>query len=141
MFDTSCQILLVKLPIGIKNNASNERQNEARKNWGSITNDSRALIALLNTYLPDDISEANELKTIILKRHIASLYAHKSFLRHKRMQWEHDLPLNNKYREVFRKNFNINLEFEKDVSKYISAAEIKEVEASPNMASKLLQAV
>lgn len=130
--------IAVSFYLGFKNNASNERQNEARKNWGSITNDSRAFIALLNTYLPNDTKEIKILKSKILKRHIAWLYAHKSFLRHKRMDWEHDLPFNNKYRELFQKSFNINKELEKDVKDYISTDEIKEVQSSPNTASKLL---
>lgn len=129
----------VSFYLGFKNNASNERQNEARKNWGSITNDSRAFIALLNTYLPDDTTEIKALKSNILKRHIAWLYAHKSFLRHKRMDWEHNLPINNTYRKKFQENFNINLELERDIKQYISADEIKEIESSPNIASKLLQ--
>lgn len=130
--------IAVSFYLGFKNNASNDRQNEARKNWGSITNDSRALIALLNTYLPDNTGEVKDLKSKILKRHIAWLYAHKSFLRHKRMDWEHNLPLNNFYRELFQKNFNINLELEKDIKQYIAEEEIKEIELSPNVASKLL---
>ncbi len=129
----------VSFYLGFKNNASNERQNEARKNWGSITNDSRAFIALLNTYLPDDTHDVKVIKSKILKRHIAWLYAHKSFLRHKRMAWEHNLPINNKYRERFQENFNINLELEKDIKHYISQDEIREIESSPNIASKLLQ--
>lgn len=129
----------VSFYLGFKNNASNERQNEARKNWGAITNDSRAFIALLNTYLPEDTKEIKILKSKILKRHIAWLYAHKSFLRHKRMDWEHNLPLNNTYRKLFQDNFKINLELEKDINKYISLDEMKEIELSPNIASKLLQ--
>ncbi|MDI9312588.1 MAG: bestrophin family ion channel [Limnohabitans sp.] len=127
--------IAVSFYVGFKNNAANERQNEARKNWGGITNDTRSLIAMLNTYLPE-----NEMgmKTNILKRHIAWLYAHKSFLRHKRMDWEHNLKLNEVYREQFRQYFNINAEFEQDVSKYISNEEIKEVESYPNTASKIL---
>jgi ion channel-forming bestrophin family protein len=127
--------IAVSFYVGFKNNAANERQNEARKNWGSITNDTRSLIAMLNTYLPE-----NEMgiKANILKRHIAWLYAHKSFLRHKRMDWEHNLKLNEVYREQFRQDFNINTEFEQDVSKYISIEEIKEVESYPNMTSKIL---
>ena len=83
--------IAVSFYVGFKNNAANERQNDARKNWGGITNDTRSLIAMLNTYLP----EINKgLKDNILKRHIAWLYAHKSFLRHKRMDWEHNLKLN-----------------------------------------------
>jgi putative membrane protein len=131
--------IAVSFYLGFKNNASNERQNEARKNWGSITNDSRALIALLTTYLPPNSKEGNRLKSEILKRHIAWLYAHKSFIRHKRMAWEHNLPINNKYREVFQENFKINLELEKDVQHYISPEELKEIEMSPNSAATLLQ--
>ncbi|MFN0050057.1 MAG: bestrophin family protein [Cytophagales bacterium] len=131
--------IAVSFYLGFKNNASNERQNEARKNWGSITNDSRAFIALLNTYLPDDTDEVKVLKSQILKRHIAWLYAHKSFLRHKRMDWEHNLSINNTYRKRFQKKFNINLALEKDIKQYISFDEIKEIELSPNIASTLLQ--
>lgn len=127
--------IAVSFYVGFKNNAANERQNDARKNWGGITNDTRSLIAMLNTYLP----EINKgLKDNILKRHIAWLYAHKSFLRHKRMDWEHNLKLNEVYRAHFRQDFNINTEFEHDVSKYISNEELKEVEAYPNMAAKIL---
>ena len=36
--------IAVSFYVGFKNNASNERQNEARKNWGAITNDSRAQV-------------------------------------------------------------------------------------------------
>lgn len=129
----------VSFYLGFKNNASNERQNEARKNWGSITNDSRAFIAMLNTYLPKDTDEIKIIKSIILKRHIAWLYAHKSFLQHKRMEWEHNLKINNRYRKVFQENFNINLELEKDIKHFISSDDIEEIEKSPNFASELLQ--
>lgn len=127
--------IAVSFYVGFKNNAANERQNEARKNWGGITNDTRSLIAMLNTYLPES---DRGMKANILKRHIAWLYAHKNFLRHKRMDWEHKLKLNEIYREQFRQDFNINTEFERDVSNYISKDELKEVESSPNMASKIL---
>jgi putative membrane protein len=127
--------IAVSFYVGFKNNAANERQNEARRNWGAITNDTRSLIAMLNTYLPQG---DRGMKANMLKRHIAWLYAHKHFLRHKRMDWEHKLKLNEKYREQFRQNFNINIEFERDVSNYISQVELKEVESSPNMASKIL---
>lgn len=127
--------IAVSFYVGFKNNAANERQNEARKNWGGITNDTRSLIAMLNTYLPDNDMG---MKANILKRHITWLYAHKSFLRHKRMDWEHNLKLNEVYRARFRKDFNINTEFEHDVSNYISNEELKEVESSPNMSSKIL---
>jgi putative membrane protein len=127
--------IAVSFYVGFKNNAANERQNEARRNWGGITNDTRSLIAMLNTYLPErDMG----MKANMLKRHIAWLYAHKNFLRHKRMDWEHKLKLNEIYREQFRQNFNINIEFEHDASKYISREELIEVESSPNMASKIL---
>lgn len=127
--------IAVSFYVGFKNNAANERQNEARKNWGGITNDTRSFIAILNTYLPD---KDNGLKAIILKRHIAWLYAHKSFLRHKRMDWEHDFKLNEIYRQQFRQEFNINTDFEEDVYNYISKEELQNVISYPNMAAKLL---
>lgn len=130
--------IAVSFYLGFKNNASNERQNDARKNWGSITNDSRSLIALLNSYLDGETEDIKIIKSKILKRHIAWLYAHKSFLRHKRMDWEHNLRINNSYRKLFQKNFSINMELEKDIKNYISSEEIREIESFPNIASKLL---
>ena len=129
----------VSFYLGFKNNASNERQNEARKNWGAITNDSRSLIVMLDTYLPQDTQETSAIKGQILKRHLAWLYAHQSFLRHKRMEWEHQLPLNETYRKKFRGDFQINLDLKSDLSRYISAEELELVQSWPNAASKLLQ--
>lgn len=128
--------IAVSFYLGFKNNASYERQNEARKNWGSITNDTRALISLLDTYLP---TEGNDYKIEILKRHIAWIYAHKFFLRHKRMEWEHNKAINNVYREKFQKDFKINTSLALDISKYISKEELHEIESAVNKASKLLQ--
>lgn len=131
--------IAVSFYLGFKNNASNERQSEARKNWGAITNDSRALVSLLNSYLPEDRPESKDLKAKILKRHIAWLYAHKHFLIHKRMEWEHNLPLNNWYRKEFQRKFHIHTDLEKEVKPYISPAESEALESSPNKASTLLQ--
>jgi ion channel-forming bestrophin family protein len=131
--------IAVSFYVGFKNNAANERQNEARRNWGGITNDSRAWAAMLNTYLPDRGGEAEHMKHELLKRHIAWLYAHKSFLRHKRMAWEHNAPINNHYRARYQKEFGINTELALDISQYISPAEMKSLETAPNVASMLLQ--
>jgi ion channel-forming bestrophin family protein len=128
--------IAVSFYVGFKNNAAYQRQMEARAVWGGITNDTRALIAMLDSYLPKNDMGA---RADLLKRHIAWLYAHMHFLRHKHMDWEHNLEINNNYRKKFRKEFDINLDFRKDVSIYISEEEIKEVEASYNMASKILQ--
>lgn len=130
--------IAVSFYLGFKNNSSSERQNEARKNWGGITNDSRAFVAMLNTYLPDGDEVAAKQKSVMLKRHIAWLYAHKFFLRHKRMEWEHDLPLNNRYRQLFREKFNINEVLEKDVQYYLSATECAVMLKAPNAAAALL---
>lgn len=130
--------IAVSFYVGFKNNASSERQNEARKNWGGITNDSRAFIAMLHTYLPENNADAAAIKQEIVKRHIAWLYAHKSFLRHKRMPWEHNLSANNAYRERLQQDFTINTDLEKDVENYITSAEFEEVSHAPNTASKLL---
>lgn len=130
--------IAVSFYVGFKNNASNERQSEARKNWGGITNDSRAFTAMLSTYLSLDNPEVIEIKNNILKRHIAWLYAHKSFLRHKRMDWEHNLKANEFYREKFQKDFNINTDLKKDLEFYLTIEEIDGVLKAPNAASKLL---
>lgn len=127
--------IAVSFYVGFKNNAANERQNEARKNWGGITNETRSFIALINTYLPEN---DEGLKAKILKRHIAWLYAHKNFLRHKRMDWEHNFKFNESYRALFRNTFNINLEFKRDAENYISKEELLEIETAPNIASKIL---
>jgi putative membrane protein len=128
--------IAVSFYLGFKNNASNDRQNEARKNWGSITNDTRAFISLLNSYVP-----ANHIKVIkpILYKHIAWLYAHKFFLRHKRMDWEHNFKINNVYRERFQKDFGINTELEKDVTRYLTKEEFNIINKAFNKSSKILQ--
>lgn len=131
--------IAVSFYVGFKNNAANERQNEARRNWGGITNDTRALIAMLGTYLPDGNAEAGAMKHEILHRHVAWLYAHKSFLRHRRMEWEHNRPLNDTYRAKFQQNFNINTELAKDIAHYLPADELQHVLTAPNPCSALLQ--
>lgn len=130
--------IAVSFYVGFKNNAANERQNEARRNWGGITNDSRALVAMLGTYLPDGSQDASAIKREVLQRHIAWLYAHKSFLRHRRMEWEHRLPLNDAYRQKFQQAFHINTELTKDIAHYIPADELSQVLASPNPSAALL---
>jgi putative membrane protein len=127
--------IAVSFYVGFKNNVSYERQNDARKNWAAISYDTRAFVAMLSTYLPN---EANSLKANILKRHIAWLYTHKSFLRHTRMDWEHDLKINNFYRKKIQQTFSISTDLKKDVGAYLSDDEINEVLKSPNKASSLL---
>ncbi|KAB7731218.1 hypothetical protein F5984_10470 [Rudanella paleaurantiibacter] len=128
--------IAVSFYLGFKNNASNERQNEARKNWGSITNDTRAFMALLATYLP---TTETTRKQSILHRHIAWLYAHHHFLRHKRMDWEHNRAVNNQYRQRFQQQFQISTDLAQDIARYLPANEVAGLERAGNQASKILQ--
>lgn len=127
--------IAVSFYTGFKNNVSNARLTEGRTNWGGITNDSRALIALINAYLPESCTTEKE---IILKRHIAWLYLHQFFLRHKRMPWEHDMWFLENYRKRYHRDFNMNLNVEDDIRNYISKEELDDVLKAPNNASRIL---
>lgn len=80
--------------VGFKNNQSYERMWEARKIWGSITNDSRswaaAVISMINNSTETNYTEEElyEIKKQLIYRHIAWLYR----LRKKLLiptEWEH----------------------------------------------------
>jgi ion channel-forming bestrophin family protein len=123
--------------LGFKNNASYERLHDARKNWGAITNDSRAFVAMLNTYMvADDVNNHNK-KEIVL-RHIAWLYAHKYFLRFKITAWEHNNKLNNKFRNQFTMQNNIPTNIAETLLQYIHQSEIDAVLQCANPATQVL---
>jgi len=71
--------------IGFKNNQAYDRWWEARKIWGSLVNDSRTWARQILYYtttsqnIPPD--KLNAIRSSVLKRHIAFLYALKEFLR------------------------------------------------------------
>lgn len=130
--------------LGFKSNASYDRLYEARKNYGSITNDSRAWAIMLNSYITNlsDKTISNEqlqkVKEELINRHIAWLYAHKFYLRHKRQPWERNAAFHNAYRQKMQEDFPIETDLEVNLSRYLSVAEVKEVISSANPATFLL---
>jgi putative membrane protein len=81
--------------VGFKNNSAYDRMWEARKIWGEITNDSRTLGICIKSYIGNQFTknqvsenELNEIKTRLVKYHIAWLYQ----LRRQLLEvayWEH----------------------------------------------------
>lgn len=81
--------------VGFKNNSAYDRMWEARKIWGGIVNDSRTWGMMVDGYVSniarDSKASDNEIhviKTRLIYRHIAWLYAHRSQLL-KATPWEH----------------------------------------------------
>lgn len=74
--------------IGFNNNQAYDRWWEARKIWGSLVNNSRTWARLLITHTSPsptlDEAALNDMRTKMIKRHIAFLYLLKNYLRDKR---------------------------------------------------------
>jgi ion channel-forming bestrophin family protein len=129
--------------LGFKTNASYDRIWEARKIWGGIVNDSRAWTTMLNAYFANQNGKLKEddiqvLKLDLTNRHIAWLYAHKYYLRHKQQPWEHRAKLNNRYRELFQKEFSISTKLDKTLLDYLSEEEVAQVIDTANPAAQIL---
>jgi putative membrane protein len=78
--------IAVAFYLGFKNNASYDRTWEARKIWGSITNNSRIFTTQLVTFVKGD--DSKEIIEEIVNRHIAWLTALRFQLRLEK-EWEH----------------------------------------------------
>jgi putative membrane protein len=78
--------IAVAFYLGFKNNASYDRTWEARKIWGSITNNSRVFASQLVTFVHGE--NKNEIIEEIVNRHIAWLTALRFQLRLEK-EWEH----------------------------------------------------
>ncbi|WP_430401805.1 bestrophin family protein [Fluviicola sp.] len=130
--------------LGFKSNASYDRLYEARKNYGSIVNDSRAWAIMLNAYITNhsnkNISkeEIQEIKEDLVNRHIAWMYAHKFYLRHRRQPWERDAKYHNVFRGKLQEEFNIETDLEQNLLRYLSQEEVSAVIRSANPATQLL---
>lgn len=127
--------IAVSFYVGFKNNASNERLNQARKNWGTITNESRTFTNLVDAYVPDTCADE---KRMLLRRHIAWLHAHAFFLRRRRMEWEHSAPANERYRRHYEGAFDLSKDLSEVLSRYLNATEAADVVAAPNAAARLI---
>lgn len=130
--------------LGFKSNASYDRLYEARKNYGGIVNDSRAWAIMMNSYitnLSDKSISPESLKKVreeLVNRHIAWLYAHKFYLRHKRQPWEHNTDYNNGFRTRMQAEFNIETDLYDNLKRYLSEDEVREVMQHANPAAQLL---
>ncbi len=130
--------------LGFKSNASYDRLYEARKNYGGIVNDSRAWAIMMNSYitnLSDRSITQEDLKKVreeLVKRHIAWLYAHKFYLRHKRQPWEHNTDYNNGFRTRMQTEFNIETDLFDNLKRYLSEEEVREAMEAANPAAQLL---
>jgi len=130
--------------LGFKSNASYDRLYEARKNYGSMVNDSRAFAIMLNSYitnLSDNSITSGDIEAVkrdIINRHIAWMYAHKFYLRHKRQPWERNADYHNNFREKMQQEFSIETNLEKNISRFLSEEEVDQVIHSANPATQLL---
>ncbi len=130
--------------LGFKSNASYDRLYEARKNYGSMVNDSRAFAIMLNSYitnLTDNTITSEQIETAkrdIVNRHIAWMYAHKFYLRHKRQPWERDADYHNNFRERMQQEFSIDTNLEENLSRFLSKDEVTQVINAANPATQLL---
>lgn len=130
--------------LGFKSNAAYDRLYEARKNYGSIVNDSRSFALMLNAYISNvsnaDISD-EEIETIkkeLVNRHLAWMYAHKFNLRHKRQPWENDRDYHNNYRAQAQEDFFIETDLKENLMKYLSEEEVEGVIHLANPAVQVL---
>ncbi len=130
--------------LGFKSNASYDRLYEARKNYGSIVNDSRSWAVMLNAYITNhsnkEISkeEIQQIKEELTNRHIAWMYAHKFYLRHKRQPWERDADFHNQHRERLQGEFNIDTDLEQNLLRFLTPREVSGIVRSANPATQLL---
>lgn len=130
--------------LGFKSNASYDRLYEARKNYGSIVNDSRSLATMLNVYITNSANPSLSAQDIanakrdLINRHVAWMYAHKFNLRHKRQPWEHNTDYNNRFRTQLQEDFGIETDLEICLLKFLSKEEVSAVIACANPATQLL---
>ena len=127
--------------VGFKNNSSYDRQWEAGKVWGEITNLSRAFSSasksfIINSNEAIDKTIAQKELKLLLYRHIAWLYA----LKHAMWQhtsWEHTKRVSLWYRNYFEKNLK-EQNWEDDLSLYLSHHEIEWLKTKTNAPAQLL---
>jgi ion channel-forming bestrophin family protein len=113
--------------VGFKNNASYDRQWEARKIWGGIVNASRSWGILVNDYLsnehaadPASENELHDIRTRLVYRHLAWLTSLRYLLRTER-PWEmfFKLKTNREYSDFYKIEEH-RIPFEEAVAPYLS---------------------
>lgn len=129
--------------VGFKNNHSYERLWEARKVWGSITNDSRLWasysIQFISNLFAEKHSAESELmheRRQLVMRHLAWINALRTQLRVHR-SWEHSYPFNFEMRRRMDEVFD-HKPLGETMATYVGAAEASEHAKAANAAAQLL---
>jgi putative membrane protein len=121
--------------LGFKNNSSYDRTWEARKIWGGIVNNSRSFGAAATSFVQGDNTEA--IQKELIYRHIAWMTALRHQLRLSR-PWEHtELRIKDRYAPVVCEDYNKKLD--KELSRFISDAELKALDGKANIATQIMQ--
>lgn len=127
--------IAVAFYLGFKNNSSYDRTWEARKIWGGIVNSSRTFGAAVTAFVTGPDQE--KIRKELIYRHIAWLTALRFQLRLSR-SWEHTEDfLNQLYIPNVCENYNTTLD--KELIKFLSNAEVQQIEAKANRATQILK--
>jgi ion channel-forming bestrophin family protein len=135
----------VAFVVGFKNNASYDRMWEARKAWGAIVNASRSWALMTRDYItnkhaavPLSKAELNAIHHRMANRHFAWLTALRHQLREART-WEAVYKKHNQeYKDKWFKVHEHHHHVEKELSHYLSAAELQEVMQVHNKAAYIM---
>lgn len=135
----------VAFVVGFKNNASYDRLWEARRIWGSITNNSRSWGIMVKDYVSNRHAKvtlsADELKQVHLQlynRHFAWLTALRYQLREPK-NWEAiNLPHNREYRNKWFRVEEQDNKMQDALKLYLSAEEYEVVMSKSNKAAQIL---
>ncbi len=130
--------------VGFKNNASYDRQWEARKIWGAIVNASRSWGMYVNDYITDEHSPGplddrtlSDVKRALIYRHLAWLTALRHQLRTPR-EWEnHAVRSDAEYRRLYPTPER-EVSLEQELRPLLSAEDYEYVIAKQNRATHLL---
>lgn len=128
--------IAVSFYLGFKNNSSYDRAWEARKIWGTITNDSRSLAMAVLSLPSSQVS--SEWKKQFVCKHLAWVIALKHTMR-KGKSWEHNsqiekLVFTPYFREESLKGMDAELE------KYLDPEEVKKLRNFNNIPIQILKA-
>lgn len=129
--------------VGFKNNSAYDRTWEARKIWGAIVNQSRSWGAMVKGFVTDEYAkdpvsqeEVDAIRKRLIYRHIAWLYRLKRQLRVIK-GWEHDRPLNRRYRKVINEHFP-SLDPEAELKQFIADEEAEALLKKKNVCTQLI---
>lgn len=130
--------------IGFKNNASYDRQWEARKIWGAIVNGSRSWGIMIMDFITNEHSleaagdvELYQIKRQMIYRHIAWLTALRHQLRTQRNWENHHVKADADYRKKFPTPEWLS-NVEDDMSLFLTKEELQQVMKKTNRATHLI---